>query len=398
MSVAQAPKTVTAKPAQNSSTALWLQRKCACGGSAGLAGECTECHRKKFLGKPLQTKLRVNEPGDEYEQEADRVAAQVMRMSAPNRELQASKTPALSLVERKVSGRHAGIGAAPSIVHEVLSSPGQPLDRHTRAYFEPRFGHDLSRVLIHADAQAAASARAVDAWAYTVGQHIVFDAGRYGPTTSEGKRLLAHELTHTIQQDKHRSPAIGTTSSPLIDRDGGPYRQGARPGFTPRIQIKESQHSATYHNTRERPDHLLAVQRVCKGSAKTGNAIVSNQEEHYKQAVKAGKYCLDTGFTGALHSGTCYREVPRRSSYWNCPGGDQVCFDKGTCKDSPDKRSPVEKQEADGSCNLSGWCAARHGVREVEPVQGAIAGQLLAPFPGVGLAVGALIGWLAGRE
>jgi len=60
---------------------LLLQRKCACGGSSGLTGNCAECEKKKFVGQPLQTKLRINEPGDVYEQEADRVAAQVMRMT-----------------------------------------------------------------------------------------------------------------------------------------------------------------------------------------------------------------------------------------------------------------------------------------------------------------------------
>jgi hypothetical protein len=175
------------------------------------------------------------------------------------------------------------------------------------------------------------------------------------------------------------------------------YKHGAERTFSATTPVSERQQPSTYHVTPMRLDHPLALQRVCKGSAKGGNAIVSAKEDDYKQAVKAGTYCRDSGFTGALHSGTCYREVPPRKSYWNCPGGDQVCFDKGACKDSPDKRSPVEKQEADGSCNLSGWCGMRHGVREVEPVQGAILGALLGP-PGVGTAIGALIGWLAGRE
>jgi Domain of unknown function (DUF4157) len=88
----------------------------------------------------------------------------------------------------------------PPIVHEVLSSPGQPLDVGTRAFMEPRFGHDFSHMRVHADAQAAESARSVNALAYTVGQHVVFGAGQYEPETSKGKRLLAHELTHVVQQ------------------------------------------------------------------------------------------------------------------------------------------------------------------------------------------------------
>jgi len=88
----------------------------------------------------------------------------------------------------------------PSIAHEVLRSPGQPLDAQTRAFMEPRFRHDFSGVRIHADAKATESAQAVNALAYTVGQNVVFGAGQYVTGTNVGKRLLAHELIHTVQQ------------------------------------------------------------------------------------------------------------------------------------------------------------------------------------------------------
>jgi len=88
----------------------------------------------------------------------------------------------------------------PPIVHEVLRSPGQPLDLKTRAFMEPRFGHDFSQVRVHTDVNAAASARAVNALAYTVGRDVVFEDGQYAPWTREGGRLLAHELTHVMQQ------------------------------------------------------------------------------------------------------------------------------------------------------------------------------------------------------
>ena len=89
---------------------------------------------------------------------------------------------------------------APPIVHEVLRSPGQPLDAATRAYMEPRFGHDFSQVRVHTDSRAADSAQAVNAQAYTVGRDVVFGAGRYRPHNGEGQRLIAHELTHVMQQ------------------------------------------------------------------------------------------------------------------------------------------------------------------------------------------------------
>lgn len=96
--------------------------------------------------------------------------------------------------------RQAGPEIAPPIVHEVLRSPGQSLDAETRGFMEPRFSHDFSGVRIHTDGGAAQSAKDVNALAYSIGQDIVFNAGQYRPNTLEGKRLLAHELTHVIQQ------------------------------------------------------------------------------------------------------------------------------------------------------------------------------------------------------
>jgi len=75
-----------------------LQRKCACGGSAGLTGECSECQSKRLIGKPLQGKLRISEAGDEYEREADRVAEQVMRTAEPNQQSDSSRLGATALV------------------------------------------------------------------------------------------------------------------------------------------------------------------------------------------------------------------------------------------------------------------------------------------------------------
>ncbi|MGB9203362.1 MAG: DUF4157 domain-containing protein [Terriglobales bacterium] len=108
--------------------------------------------------------------------------------------------------------RHANGSAAPAIappiVHDVLRSPGQPLDEGTQTYFTSRFGHDFSHVRVHTDQQAAESARAVGALAYTVGNNVVFGAGHYSPANSSGRRLLAHELTHVVQQGNlTRTPA-----------------------------------------------------------------------------------------------------------------------------------------------------------------------------------------------
>jgi hypothetical protein len=135
-----------------------LSRKCSCGGSGGADGECEECKKK---GETLQ---------------------------------------------RKAAGAGSP-GEAPPIVHDVLRSPGEPLDRATRAFFEPRFGRDFSQVRVHSDAKAAESARAVNALAYTVGQDIVIGPGEVQQASAASGRLLAHELTHTIQQSFHHGAA-----------------------------------------------------------------------------------------------------------------------------------------------------------------------------------------------
>jgi Domain of unknown function (DUF4157) len=162
----------------------------------------------------IQTKLAVNRPGDIYEQEADRISEQVMRMPEPEGQHacssgrlkgQTEQAPAReheSVQTKRVRAGDAGQVAAPSIVHEVLAAPDQSLNPATRSFMEPRFGHDFSRVRVHADARAAESARTLNARAYTVGRDVAFGAGQYAPQTSEGQRLLAHELAHVVQQGR----------------------------------------------------------------------------------------------------------------------------------------------------------------------------------------------------
>ncbi len=108
------------------------------------------------------------------------------------------------------------VNDVPSIVHEVLSSSGQPLDAQTCAFMESGFDHDFSQVRVHTDEQAAKSAEEVHARAYTVGEDIVFGAGHYAPATAAGRKLLAHELTHTIQQgfQKRHFPVSVDVASP----------------------------------------------------------------------------------------------------------------------------------------------------------------------------------------
>lgn len=114
--------------------------------------------------------------------------------------------------KREASLQRAGAGTcgatmAPPIVSQVLRSPGQPLDAPARSYMERSFGRDFSPVRVHTDETAAASARQVNARAYTVGRDVVFGAGQYAPHTAPGRKLLAHELAHVVQQ---RSAGLGS--------------------------------------------------------------------------------------------------------------------------------------------------------------------------------------------
>jgi hypothetical protein len=177
---------------------LLLQRKCACGSpTSSLSGECAECGSKKLI----QKKLAIGASNDPLEQEADRVADQVMAGSTA-----AAISSAPPRIQRFTGHASTETGAAaPQSVDRVLASPGTPLAPELRQDMEQRFGHDFSQVRVHADAAAERSAHEVNASAYTVAQDIVFAASRFAPTTHNGRRLIAHELTHVVQQ----SPRAG---------------------------------------------------------------------------------------------------------------------------------------------------------------------------------------------
>ncbi len=161
-----------------------VQRKsgCACG------GDCPHCQQ----GSAANENLRVSNPGDALEREADHAAESVMRTSD-----ETTYESARQLSGYSPAGESHPV---PAGVSEVLRSPGQPLDVSIRDFMESRFGHDFSAVKIHTDHAAAESARGVRALAYTVGSSIVFGAGQFAPHTHAGRTLIAHELSHVVQQ------------------------------------------------------------------------------------------------------------------------------------------------------------------------------------------------------
>jgi hypothetical protein len=197
-------------------------------GSPRLEYAFTRTLRTPPAGGAIQTKLAINEPEDEYEQEADRISEQVMRMPEPRPQRAGAcgggyptgptEQPGQEHERVQTKGlgsSDAGLAAAPPIVHEALDSPGQPLDPATRAFMEPRFGHDFSSVRVHTGQVASQSAAAVAAQAYTVGSDIVFGTGHYAPASRDGQRLLAHELAHVQQQS---GPAPMLLRQPTPDK------------------------------------------------------------------------------------------------------------------------------------------------------------------------------------
>ncbi|MGH9508412.1 MAG: DUF4157 domain-containing protein [Terriglobales bacterium] len=295
-----------------------LQRKCACGGSSGLAGECEECRKKKLLQR------RVVGPAEATE--------------------------------------------VPPIVHEVLRSPGQPLDPATRAFFEPRFGHDFSRVRVHTDARAADSARAVNALAYTVGPNVVFGATQYAPTNVVGIRLLAHELTHVVQQSggnpRVQAQAVETSDNPS-EQEAERCAQEVLTGG--QVSIDHRVSPAILHRAR---GDLVAYMGGISGPLlvlEGGKLIFSTsavsgkpgRAEHEVGAgpIPTGTYALHPNVTHptvtAVQAGTCganaissgYQEITSddpspcsdpRSAYCtvSCPTADdagQMCFTPKQC-------------------------------------------------------------------
>lgn len=233
----------------------------------------------------LQCKLTVGAVDDPHEAEADRVADQVMRMPDPDVAV-SSGTPRIhrkcasceeedKKVHAKPNGTAALPGEAPPIVHDVLSSSGQPLDAATRSFFEPRLGADLRPVRVHSDRDAGLSALAINALAYASGLNIVFAPQHYNPDTVEGKKLLAHELAHVVQQGGVAPQREGDGSPPRLRRTADSTIQRAtRKGcFAPSFVVDVATASAfgTLAETLVEADYIAKM-----GGTPFGNVFLDN--------------------------------------------------------------------------------------------------------------------------
>jgi outer membrane protein OmpA-like peptidoglycan-associated protein len=206
---AQTQTNAAAKSSARASQVGILQRQCACGQHTIAGEECEECRQQ---GEGTLQRVAISSPP---------------------------------------------VNTVPTMVHEVLDSPGQSLDAETRNFMEPGFGHDFSQVRVHADEKAAESARAVNALAYTVGRDVVFGGGQYAPGTSEGRRLLAHELTHVVQQDSHSVLPISTAEEVSISDPSDTSEQVANST----AQAVASGLHVSPHMMVGTISHLLSIQR-----------------------------------------------------------------------------------------------------------------------------------------
>jgi hypothetical protein len=256
------------RPSPQISPAMLVRRKCAHSGASGVSGECPSCQGAAIsggLGFVPHSRLTIVPPGDEYEREADRVANAVMNRQPVQVALRApaggdalvqskcAECEAEAKQERSQAGGYfesipedevSMLGGAPARVlrrkpmpgHEgeaqapprLVPGQGEPIVAPARKFLEARLNHDFSHVRVHAGSVANESAHSLGALAFTTGSDIVFGRGRYSPESAPGLRLLAHELTHVVQQGHARQITAGTPQGPEIDlriRTGAPTVQ-----------------------------------------------------------------------------------------------------------------------------------------------------------------------------
>jgi Domain of unknown function (DUF4157) len=254
----------------------------------------------------VRTELAVGRVDDPLEQEANRVADQVIRTpdtalsitaasARPSRKHSAGEEGHTSppVPSQPTSARRPTGGTAPDIVRQALNSPGTPLDAASRAFFEPRFGQDFSTVRIHTDGEADRSAQAIGARAFTLGRHVVFGSGQFAPHAPEGKLLLAHELAHVVQQSG------GTAGSGLIRRQAAP---AAEPDWREqaRNKVPYQQWTTTQKEAADRDYHAALRRMEERGaSGKIDFTTYDSDNELFKllhpyQADMRGFYQLQT--------------------------------------------------------------------------------------------------------
>lgn len=299
----------------------------------------------------IQAKPAISTPRDIYEQEADRVANQVMRMPGPQSPRNCAcgggcpkcqtRKPGLDnvrLQSKNVQANEMGQIVAPPIVHEVLAGPGQPMDSAIRRFMEPRFGCNFDQVRVHVDVKAAESARAVNALAYTVGRNVVFGAGRYEPNTRTGRKLLAHELSHVLQQQSTTADTGNQVMQRAVECDelgncqSVPDPEGAV-SMLPPGDCTPGEHRSLQNE----------VDRACKGRSRrcrgTDNCAT------LRQKIEANAECIRAR---SVINAKCFRggDVGHTEAVMAAVGALNNCwaFDNRLCQRQPPVFEPVPRR------------------------------------------------------
>jgi Domain of unknown function (DUF4157) len=270
------------------------------------------------------------------------------------------------------------LSAVPPLVAEVLGSPGRPLDTTTRAVMEARLGHDFAGVRVHTDQRASESARAVNAVAYTVGSDLVFAACRYAPTSTEGERLLAHELIHVVQQSSTPAPAAGVgllASGDMVVSD--PSDEAEREATAVSSAMGPPGARRTWAGPRARADRLRAVvQRMaaCPAALSSSAAPPAGWKPYHGDSN-----WFHCGFRGILEDRHPTPQNPQNECFYDQHGAlvDEHHKDAG-CRGTPNQydsaTDPIKHALIDtGGIVQQGpgafVAARRHDVREaVKPV------------------------------
>ena len=290
------------------------------------------------IGRLFQAKLMIGQPNDIYEQEADRVAEQVMRIPEPQpqracacgggRPKYLTDLPDHEherLQPKRVQSSDPEEALVVPIINEVLRSNGKPLNPATRALMEARFGYDFSGVRVHTDAKAAESAQAVRAHAYTVGSDVVFAEGQYDPSGEQGRKLLTHELTHVLQQTGGSNNILETVTKSrqagLFEKEADATSNKAEKAdvemlhrtTTPSIQL---QRGGSGGQPRCRIPHAEA--KRCT----SGNAGVADPGSVIEEARSLAVSCVSRAISKlrALRSQTIL-QVDR---HFHCPSSSQI--------------------------------------------------------------------------
>jgi len=345
----------------------WLRRKCACGQHTIGGGKCDSCKKEKGSAN-LQRATRNSE----------------------------TQTRSSEMQTRNPEHETRNSFGVPSIVNEVLRSPGQPLDANTRAFFEPRFAHDFNHVRMHTDGPAAESARAVGALAYTVASDVVFADGNYAPQTSMGRELLAHELSHVMQQssgtgsglqresndDDHSKPLekeAHETAKQVVEDPG----ESAKPADTKEAEKKNPGKKKEKKKTFPSCDREIYYESTCQFLVNKSKYICCDPDKGLTSTKKnpediEGAKCPSNKWTPIFSCDSkCKKALEKgcddNDNWMAVPNGVYKCGDNLTiCYNGKQTKAYVRDHSDIGKYEVSPGIKSRLGVTEKQSFWGAV--------------------------